>query len=123
MPKRTRVLISACLLGQNVRYDGQAKMLPGDPLPHLERLAELIPFCPELAGGLPVPRSPAEIEPGFCGDDVLAGRARVLDLSGEDVTAAFAEGAQKDRDLRPCAELHPCAADRGQPLLRVAGSL
>ncbi|KPN64926.1 Uncharacterized conserved protein YbbK, DUF523 family [Aliiroseovarius crassostreae] len=95
MSKRTRVLISACLLGQKVRYDGQAKMLPGDPLSHLEGLAELIPFCPELAGGLPVPRSPAEIEPGFCGDDVLAGRARVLDLSGEDVTAAFIEGAQK----------------------------
>mgnify|MGYP002477407525 CR=1 FL=1 len=52
-------------------------------------------FCPEVAGGLPTPRLPAEIEPGFDGADVLAGRARVIDSEGGDVTDAFINGAKK----------------------------
>lgn len=89
----SNLLVSACLLGQKVRYDGQAKTLVHQHLEDLKTAGRVVPFCPELAGGLPVPRLPAEIEPGFNGDDVLAGRARVLELQGEDVTAAFIAGA------------------------------
>ncbi|HLV59896.1 MAG TPA: DUF523 domain-containing protein, partial [Fredinandcohnia sp.] len=52
----------------------------------------VVPLCPEVAGGLPVPRPPAEIQGGD-GRDVLAGRARVATREG-DVTAFFLAGAE-----------------------------
>ena len=45
-------------------------------------------------GGLPVPRSPAEIQNGN-GADVLSGRARVVTLNGVDVTSEFLKGAHE----------------------------
>ena len=93
-----RILISACLLGRSVRYDGTGKRLAD---PHIERWqaeGRLVSVCPELLGELPVPRPAAEIV-GGSGDDVLAGRARVLAATGEDVTAAFLAGAEAALDL------------------------
>ena len=93
------ILVSACLLNHPVRYTGD-----GNPCPLLlELLAkgkgeEIFPFCPEVSGGLPTPRPPAEIKVGT-GDDVLQGKAKVVNKEGQDVTAAFIEGAQK------CAQL------------------
>ena len=54
------VLISACLLGQYCRYDGQTKVYPQvqDLLGRDD--IHLIPVCPEQAGGLATPRPPAE---------------------------------------------------------------
>lgn len=53
-----------------------------------------MPICPEVAGGLPVPRLPAEIVGGD-GADVLDGQARVVTAAGEDVTAAYVRGAER----------------------------
>ena len=78
----SRILVSACLMGQKVRYDGGAKTLVHVQLAKWDDTGQLIPFCPELAGGMEVPRLPAEIEPGYNGDDVLAGRAHVIDSAG-----------------------------------------
>lgn len=91
---RDRILISACLLGEKVRYDGRAKALPHEMLHRWHRDGLLVAFCPEVAPGLPVPRAPAEITPGHDGADVLAGRARVMTRGGADVTQAFLQGAQ-----------------------------
>ena len=84
--------ISACLLGLACRYDGaplviekQLRPEPGDCW---------VPLCPEQLGGLATPRIPAEIEAGT-GYDVLAGRARVVNREGDDVTAAFLRGAHQ----------------------------
>ncbi len=85
------ILVSACLLGLPVAYDGR-----GRPVAELIRQAALgrvVPVCPEVAGGLPVPRPPAEIA-GGSGGDVLDGRARVLTVAGEDVTEAYIRGAE-----------------------------
>ncbi|SMR81948.1 Uncharacterized conserved protein YbbK, DUF523 family [Aliiroseovarius halocynthiae] len=90
----TSILVSACLLGQKVRYDGAAKTLPDDRLADWDRKGWLHPICPELLGGLPVPRLPAEIEPGHDGASVLSGQGRILDLHGGDVTGAFLMGAK-----------------------------
>jgi uncharacterized protein YbbK (DUF523 family) len=54
----------------------------------------VVPLCPEVAGGLPVPRPPAEIQTGD-GAAVLAGRARILARDGNDVTAQFVAGAAR----------------------------
>lgn len=90
-----RILISACLLGQPVRYDGKGKSLAHPLIEKWKGEGRLVSLCPELAGGMKVPRPPAEIEDGMNGSDVLAGRARVLELTGGDVTDAFVAGAER----------------------------
>ncbi len=56
-----------------------------------------MPVCPEVSGGLPTPRPPAEIEGAHAGLDgtaVLDGRTRVIDIDGTDVTPYFVNGAR-----------------------------
>ncbi|MGY3893958.1 DUF523 domain-containing protein [Aeromonas enterica] len=79
----SRVLVSACLLGQPVRYDGQSKGIVSDWLTALGAEGRALAFCPEVAGGLPTPRPPAERQ----GDLVLT-------AIGLDVTAEFDRGAE-----------------------------
>lgn len=90
------LLVSACLLGEPCRYDGGA--CPCPPLIDAVRDRLVVPVCPETLGGLRRPRPPAEIAGGD-GEDVLAGRARVLDKDGRDVTDAFLAGAAKAVEL------------------------
>lgn len=89
-----KILVSSCLLGQKVRYDGGHKALTNAIWDQWHCETRLIGFCPEIVGGLPVPRAPAEIEAGKTADQVLSGDARVLDINGHDVTGAFMAGAQ-----------------------------
>ena len=56
------ILVSACLLGQPVRYDGSTCTVDSDRLRQWVGEGLVIPFCPEVAGGLPVPRPPAEMQ-------------------------------------------------------------
>ena len=97
-----QILVSACLLGRPVRFDGTGKP-SGDPLFARWRAeGRLVPFCPEVSGGLPVPRAAAEIS-GGSGGDVLDGRARVVTRAGDDVTAYFLDGARQALDrARAC---------------------
>ena len=79
---KEKLLISACLLGSNCKYNGGNNYHP-----LTEKLREkytLVPVCPEAFGGLAVPHEPSE----RVGD-------RVLSRTGEDVTAAFRRGAEK----------------------------
>lgn len=89
------VLVSACLLGKPVRYDGRA--VPNDHTVLTDWLegGRVVPVCPEVAGGMPVPRPPAEIQPGASAAAVLAGRARVMAVSGDDATLPFVTGAHE----------------------------
>lgn len=89
-----KVLVSACLVGRPVRYDGRAKPVADTLLDRWRAEGRLVVHCPEVAGGLPVPRPPAEIEPGGTAADVLDGRARILTPGGDDVTAYFVAGAR-----------------------------
>jgi len=86
------VAASACLMGQPVGYDGSA--FPSDPVLALADLptVTLVPFCPE-ASQLPTPRRWMTIHGGD-GFDVLDGNARVIDVDGVDLTAAFLRGAE-----------------------------
>ena len=76
------LLISSCLLGEKVKYNGGDNHVGLDELKRLANAAVLIPVCPEVAGGLGTPRIPAEIRDGG-----------VLNAEGESVTDAFAKGA------------------------------
>lgn len=97
-----KILISACLLGDIVRYDGRQKKM--NPVPAQrwvqcwEAQGRLVRFCPEVAGGLKTPRPPGEIVNGD-GQDVLEQRAWVRTSTGEDVTPQFIRGAAMALDL------------------------
>lgn len=82
--------ISACLAGKCCRYDGKHKKI--DKIAALTTVENAVLICPEVTGGLSVPRKPAEIVGGD-GNDVWAGTAKVIDSSGKDVTEAFKQGA------------------------------
>jgi uncharacterized protein YbbK (DUF523 family) len=84
-------LVSACLLGIRTTYDHSSH--PAPRLIELCARGKVVPVCPEVAGGLPIPRPPAEIVGGD-GHAVLDGQARVITRDGQDVTAAFVAGAQ-----------------------------
>ncbi|WP_248959249.1 DUF523 domain-containing protein [Sphaerisporangium perillae] len=89
-----RILVSACLIGRPVRFDGRAKTVDDALLAGWRSEGRLVPLCPEIEGGLPVPRPPAEIEGGVGGAAVLTGAARILTPEGADVTRHFLAGAQ-----------------------------
>ena len=86
------ILISACLVGVNCRYDG-ANIHNADLLGKIKDEG-FIPVCPEQLGGLPTPRPRASIENGT-GKDVIAGNAKVIDINGKDITGEFLKGAQE----------------------------
>lgn len=90
----TKLLVSACLLGQKVRFDGADKDQGDKLLKQLIARDRVVAICPEVAGGLGVPRLPAEIQHGD-GAMVLANRAKVLNAAGEEVTEAFVSGARQ----------------------------
>ena len=77
------LLISACLMGYNCKYNGANNALPPEVLSALRERYRLIPVCPEAAGGLPTPRVPSERRGGS-----------VVTRDGRDVTAAFRRGAE-----------------------------
>ncbi|MCK8685711.1 DUF523 domain-containing protein [Pseudomonas umsongensis] len=92
-----KILVSLCLLGHRVRYDGGASG-PFDQLQRWIDEGRVVPLCPEVAGGLPTPRAAAEI-PGGQGGDVLDGQAAVITTEGEDVSAQFLSGAYQALEL------------------------
>ncbi len=82
LKKNEPLIISACLMGEPCRFDGQSKERK-DLLVALKD-KQHIPVCPEVEGGLPTPRPPAEISGN-----------KVLRKNGEDVTQQFKKGAHQ----------------------------
>ncbi|MGB5157257.1 DUF523 domain-containing protein [Desulfobacterium sp. N47] len=89
-----KILVSACLLGEQTSYNGLVLPLSDKIINELKSISLIIPFCPEVAGGLPVPRPPAEIscKDGFL---VLDHNTGIKTVNGYDVTASFIKGAEK----------------------------
>ena len=92
------VLVSACLLGIECRYDGRSR--PNEELVSTIAGMHVVPVCPEQLGGLATPRPPAAIQGGD-GFDVLASRAGVFinrdaaRMAGREVTSNFVHGARQ----------------------------
>ena len=84
---KPKILVSACLTGEPVRYDGKDKNTISELL-KLKEKYDIIPICPEVMGGLPIPRPKSEIN----GD-------KVINIIGKDVTQNFKEGAEKALQL------------------------
>ena len=75
-----KIMVSACLMGAKVKYSGGSNY--SEALLAFVRGHDVIPVCPEVLGGLPVPREPAEIVNGT-----------VTDRTGKSVDSAFRQGA------------------------------
>lgn len=86
------ILVSSCLIGVRCRYNGGGAVCEG--ITELKSRHNIIHICPEITGGLPTPRQPAEIKDG-----------KVLTQDGRDVTAEYNKGA--DEALR-LARLFSC---------------
>ncbi len=84
------ILVSSCLAGLGVRYNGTHCL--DHKISQLIGENKAIPVCPELLGGFSTPREPAEIIGGN-GEDVLDGTAKVIEKSGRDVTELYIKGA------------------------------
>ncbi|KAA3606705.1 MAG: DUF523 domain-containing protein [Planctomycetota bacterium] len=89
-----RVLVSACVLGEATRYDGDSNPMPALIQALQEAGIECISVCPEVLGGLSTPRPPAQMEWGT-GEEVWQGRSQVKTAQGEMVTSQFLAGAEK----------------------------
>lgn len=95
------ILVSACLLGVNCKYSGGNNKNP--ELISLLKDKKVIPVCPEVLGGLPTPRKPAEIIHGI-GLEVFQKKAKVCLKDGTDVTESFVKGAEETKKI---ALAHP----------------
>ncbi len=88
------IIVSACLAGYRCRYDG--KVIPDAEIVALVKQGGAIPVCPEMMGGLPCPRVPAER---------TADGRRVVTKDGGDVTDAYQRGAEETLRI---ARLYGC---------------
>lgn len=109
------VLVSACLLGDAVRYDGGDRRCDQPILRRWLAEGRVVPACPELAGGLPVPRPAAEIADGAGGLGVLSGLARVVDGAGNDYSAPFVGGARRVLELAQSKGIGVAVLKEGSP--------
>ena len=81
-----KIMVSACLLGDNVKYNGGNNK--NDELIEFLKDYEVIKVCPEVFGGLSTPRDPSEIL-----------NNKVITINGMDVTDKFTEGAKKTLEV------------------------
>jgi uncharacterized protein YbbK (DUF523 family) len=112
--KMNKVLVSACLIGENVRFNKRVKIYENSRLGDWKLQGRLVPFCPEVAGGLPVPRPCSEIS-GQDGSTVLQGYAKVMNIKGKDVTQYFLTGAQKALELACLHKIKLAVLKDGSP--------
>ena len=83
------LLVSMCLLGKKVRYDGGSKPIPQHLIQSIFKKYKIYPFCPEVSGGLTIPRIPAEI----------IKKGLVMDKFGSDVSKEYLNGATLALDM------------------------
>ena len=76
-----KIAVSACLLGHDCKYNGSNNRSQ-NVLDYIKG-HEVIPVCPEVTGGMPVPRIPVELKNG-----------RAINRDGEDVTEFFLKGVK-----------------------------
>ena len=76
------ILVSACLLGENCKYNGGNNL--NERVVRYVAGHRVIPVCPEMLSGLGAPRKPVELQ-----------GERVVTADGEDHTDAFRLGVER----------------------------
>ena len=103
-----KVLVSACLLGAPVRYDGSDKKSDSPVLDRWVAEGRIVSVCPEVLGGLGTPRPPAEILQ-------IHGLRRVVTDTRRDVTQAFERGAALSLEQAERNEIRVAVLKEGSP--------
>lgn len=101
-----KILISACLVGDNTKYNGGNNLHP--LIDQLLLKYDLIPFCGEQQGGLGTPRRPSEIK-----DD------KVINDRGKDMTSHYIDGAKKALAICQYLNIHIAILKEGSPMCGV----
>ena len=109
------ILVSACLLGEAVRYYGGDKRCDDPILQGWLREGRLISVCPEVLGCLPVRRPPAEITEAAGGLEVLNGRASVMGPAGENVSMQFRQGAEQALEMAQARRIRMAVLKENSP--------
>ena len=91
-------------MGEKLRLDGKSKKINAKILAIWHAENRLILLCPEVAGGLSIPREPAEIQGSF-----------IITVAGDDVTGAFKQGAQKALEICQQHDIHIAILKEGSP--------
>lgn len=97
-----KILISACLVGDKTRYDGHGNYTPKTK--DLLEKYELVPFCPEVEGGLNIPRIPSERM-----------KDRVVNQEGKDVTKYYEKGAELALNICKYLDIKIAILKEGSP--------
>ena len=97
-----KIIISSCLLGNNCKYNGLNNY--NSLVEELKKYYELIPICPEVFGGLNIPREPSEIK----GDMVIS-------INNKDVTNEFYLGANMALDIAKKNNIKIAILKEGSP--------
>ena len=79
---KENLIVSACLLGVNCKYNGRNNKLDDCVINKIKDKYNIISVCPEQLGGLPTPRYPSEIK-----------ECKVISKDGTDVSKEFEKGA------------------------------
>ena len=109
-----KVLISSCLLGSPVRYNGADAKIGSAIVDRWVAEGRTVSVCPEMSAGLGTPRPAAEII-GMNGFAVLDGFAAVLDERGVDVTRQYVAGAQQVLQLALSLNVRVAVLKDGSP--------
>ena len=84
------ILVSACLVGINCKYNGGNNY--NEKIFNMVKEGQAIPICPEQLGGLPTPRDAAEIK-------IIEGQKYVITKNNNDITKNFQIGAEEILNL------------------------
>jgi len=87
-----KYIISACLIGENCKYNGGNNL--NERIRAIYKKTDSVAVCPEVLGGLGVPRARTELCKG-AGDSVICGEAKVINEEHIDVTDALCTGSQR----------------------------
>ncbi|MDQ7048296.1 MAG: DUF523 domain-containing protein [Enterobacterales bacterium] len=115
-----KILFSACLLGEKVRYDGQHKLINSPVIQRWLAKDLIVTACPEVIGGLSIPRTPAEImqikqPPSQLKNDNTDHRLVIMDKNKQDVTQAFVDGANKTLAICQLYQIKMAVMTDGSP--------
>lgn len=110
--RKIKFIVSACLAGANCTHNGRNNLW--EPVRMMVVDGRAVAVCPEVLGGMPIPRQRCEID-GGSGKGVLDGNARVVTRGGRDCSRQFIRGATKALAIAKAFNIKKALLKSGSP--------